>query len=60
MTHIANELRQQGYECDVRDLTAVHHSLNLSAYNKVLVGHQLDMAILIKYWINLLPNTFLN
>ena len=26
MTHIANELRQQGYECDVRDLTAVHHS----------------------------------
>ena len=38
MTQIANELRQQGCECDVRDLTSVQQSLNLSAYNKVLVG----------------------
>lgn len=38
MTQIANELRQHGYECDVRDLTSVQQSLNLSAYNKVLVG----------------------
>ncbi|WP_193015777.1 menaquinone-dependent protoporphyrinogen IX dehydrogenase [Proteus sp. FME41] len=38
MTQIANELRQHGYECDVRDLTAVQQNLNLSAYNKVLVG----------------------
>lgn len=38
MTQIANELRQHGHECDVRDLTSVQQSLNLSAYNKVLVG----------------------
>lgn len=38
MIQIANELRQHGYECDVRDLTSVQQSLNLSAYNKVLVG----------------------
>lgn len=38
MIQIANELRQHGHECDVRDLTSVQQSLNLSAYNKVLVG----------------------
>lgn len=38
MTQIANELRQHGHECDVRDLTSVQQSLNLSAYSKVLVG----------------------
>lgn len=38
MTQIANELRQHGHDCDVRDLTSVQQSLNLSSYNKVLVG----------------------
>ncbi|QPB78263.1 menaquinone-dependent protoporphyrinogen IX dehydrogenase [Proteus sp. GOKU] len=38
MTQIANELRQHGHDCDVRDLTSVQQSLNLSAYSKVLVG----------------------
>lgn len=38
MTQIANELRQHGHDCDVRDLTSVQQSLNLSSYSKVLVG----------------------
>lgn len=38
ITQIANELRQHGYECDVRDLTTLNQSLNLAAYDKVLIG----------------------
>lgn len=38
ITQIANELRQHGHECDVRDLTSVQQSLNLDAYKKVLIG----------------------